>query len=215
MIEINLLPPEYRRGGMPTIDTIIIAILSVLIIASLFGIAIGLNGKVKAHEAIVRTLDNQIGPYKIQYKEIKISQNKLKDIEERLPIIGRLVGDRVLWSDKLTAIYENIPKGIWLQELQIGQDKKGKASGAEQDFGFLSQKNNQKKNEGKEPEKNNSPVIRILGLAKSFVELSQFIRNLDTSPLFSEPRFISASDTDFVYPSLLSFEIQAKVIGND
>lgn len=215
MTEINLLPPEYQRGGLPAMDGIIIAILSVLIIASLVGIAIGLNGKVKAHEAIANTFNKQIEPYKMQYKEIKISQNKLKDIEDRLPIIERLVGNRVLWSDKLTTIYENIPQGVWLEELQIGQDKKKKGAGAEDDWGFPSQqnsKNTQKKTEGKEAKINTLPVIHILGLAKSFVELSQFMRYFDSSPLFSEARLISASDTDFVYPSLLSFEIQARLV---
>lgn len=205
MIEINLLPPEYQRGRLPTIDSILIVILSALTIASLFGIAIASNGKVKAHKDIVKTFNKQIAPYKIQYKEIKVSQKRLKDIEERLPIIKHLVGDRVLWSDKLSAIYESIPKGVWLQELQIGQDRKKRVTSVNQD-------NAQKKTEGAEPEIK-SPVVRISGFAKSFIELSQFMRNLDSSPLFYDAtRFISASDTNFAYTSLLSFEIQARVV---
>jgi len=204
MTEINLLPDEYRRGGIPAIDSILTVLLLGLVIVSLCGIAIGLNGKVKAYEDRAKTFDEQIAPYQRQYKEIKIAQNKLNDIEKRLPIVERLVGGRVLWADKLTGVYENIPRGIWLQELHMELNK---VTVVEQ----KSATQNTQNTEVIEPKIKKSPVIRILGLAKSFVELSQFIKNLDSSPLFSKSRFIAASDMDFAYLSLLSFEIQTEV----
>jgi len=210
MIEINLLPPEYQRGRMPTIDSILTVILSAFVIASLFVITIGLNGKVKAHEDIIDIFKKQIVPYKKQYKEIKIAQNKLNDIEKRLPIVERLVGNRVLWANKLTGIYDNIPRGIWLQELHMELKKAKKAAGVEQKA--ATKNTQQKETEVVETKIRKLPVMRILGLARSFVELSRFIKNLNSSSLFSsEARLISANDVDFDYPSLLSFEIRAEV----
>jgi Tfp pilus assembly protein PilN len=121
MIEINLLPEEFRKrqikfkleipprliiGGLVTI---LLIHLSLAIITSVRKIQLdNLNKRFPEIEAKRRAYDNL-------KKEIEILE-KNKSVLEQLKV-------ETLWSKKLNFISDNIPKGVWLRKLSFSKDK--------------------------------------------------------------------------------------------
>lgn len=122
MIEINLLPEEFRRREikfkLEIPKNLILKVLGGIVsIHLILGIITfirklqldNLNKRFPKIEAEKRTYDSL-------KKEMEI-------LEKNISFFNQLETKKILWSKKLNFISDHIPKGVWLRELSLSKDK--------------------------------------------------------------------------------------------
>ncbi|MBM3253523.1 MAG: PilN domain-containing protein [Candidatus Omnitrophica bacterium] len=123
MIEINLLPEEYRKRKKKKI-IVLPKGLGFFIGLWFFGLFIMfgllLNITVESKNAKVEKLEKEwalLQPKKTQLETLKTEASTL---EGELNLFRRVLYKRFYWSEKLNKISDNILDGVWLNSLSIG-----------------------------------------------------------------------------------------------
>lgn len=121
MIEIDLLPKEFRRRKNIPLEQIfktkaVFAVLGCLILLHLFARTVTFIN--------TKRLDKLKASWQgLSSKKAKIDQLNVEftRINEKIPLIKQLTSNRVLWSKKLNRISDLIIGGIWLSKLSLEQ----------------------------------------------------------------------------------------------
>jgi Tfp pilus assembly protein PilN len=83
--------------------------------------------------------------------------------EKRLDLIKRLVRERILWSEVMRELSHTVPEEVWLTNLESGNSKRA-----------------------------DRKEVRLVGLARSHLDLTRFITRLEGSNYFSDISLIYA-----------------------
>ena len=123
MIELNLLPPEFRKKKRKKIELPKLPIIpfAALIFGILIVLQISLLGIIfllKTQEARLDKKWEEIAPKKIEMDRLK---KEIGDINNKTDAINELVKERVLWSGILNEISSSITPSIWLTSLSYDE----------------------------------------------------------------------------------------------
>lgn len=119
MIEINLLPPQYRaveRTPLPVFVGLIAAIL-------LVGLAVGLFARVFREASQLREtveeLDRQLAVERERAKEFDDLMRRIAEADKRVKTVFAIAESKMPWSIKLEQFVELMPKNIWIDRMDL------------------------------------------------------------------------------------------------
>ena len=123
MIEIDLLPKEFRRKKMIPFGRIfnaraVFAVLGCLILLHLFIRAVTFTNTRRL--AKLKKSWQELSPKKAKIDQLKVDLTK---IDKKVPLIEQLISSRVLWSKKLNRISDLIVTGIWLAKITLEEQE--------------------------------------------------------------------------------------------
>ncbi|MFH1338442.1 MAG: hypothetical protein ABIH40_01145 [Candidatus Omnitrophota bacterium] len=132
MIEINLLPEEFKQGkqvqfALPQAKTLVYALAAVfglLIIIHLF-----LGGLLAVKKIRHKSLDAKWTQLAPKLQEINEWKRRYKISSEQSEYINRLNEQRITVSDKMQALILALPNGVWFNGMDI-KDKEFSLSGS-------------------------------------------------------------------------------------
>jgi hypothetical protein len=175
-IEINLLPPEYRRK-----ERMKLALPSDLPAGKVVGIALGAIFAVQVvvsayafYQAGRQTaVVGAIEKLKAENKDITRQKTEIEAMKTRIREIGSLSQRPFAWTRVINAISDSVTKGIWLRTLSVGEGPAPEAVG-----GF---------------EGGDTGKVRYLRLEGSAIgqgdetaNIGKFIQELKQNPVLSE-----------------------------
>lgn len=164
MIEINLLPPELRKKK--TVPVEFKQIFNLKILLTLLGYVVLVHTVILTVSFIsAKRLDIiKTNWNSLSFQRTKITQlnTDYTDTQQKVLLIEKLIGNRILWAKKLNCLSGLLVNGVWLNQLSL------------------------------EPQKDNPARIylTIRGSAASRAKdepalIGKFIQNLKNSPEFS------------------------------
>jgi len=126
MIEINLLPEEFRQKkqrqiALPQAQTVVYilaAVFGLLIIIHLF-----LGGLLLVKKIQNKSLDKKWTQLSPQLQEINEWKRQYKISSRQTEQMNRLLNQRITISDRMQALVSALPCGIWFNRLNL-KDKK-------------------------------------------------------------------------------------------
>ncbi len=200
MTELDLLPSEYRPKGPVNLHNLSLIVLSLGLAFALLTITISLIGRSQGYTTLLNDLQVQMIPYKKQYEDIQVAQEKLKTLEERLPLIQSLISRRILWSRRLNDLNQTLPEdGIWLEKLTVllPQQEQESTSSTAQD--------------AMEPSISEMPWLKVSGWAKDVADISDLMRAVGAVPGFQPPVLLTAQDNEIEGRELIAFEFEVRL----
>lgn len=124
MIEINLLPPEFkvtRKAKKISLDLkpdkfllFIPVLLGLIILAHIFLVI-----KITAQAGKQRELKNKLLKLEPQRKIMDDFNQAHATLSQDVQAIQQMTGQRVLWSQKLNRLSMDLPSGIWFRDLAV------------------------------------------------------------------------------------------------
>ena len=129
MIEINLLPYQYRKRKIQLPDLGKFKILPLTIGAAAFLIAlyILLSTVSIVKSNTLKGLNSQWQSLATERQEADKLKRELRRLEKKKEIIDNLTVARLLWAKKLNQLSDLMIDGIWFESLSLGERKQKKA----------------------------------------------------------------------------------------
>ncbi|MFH1856301.1 MAG: hypothetical protein ABH836_03600 [Candidatus Omnitrophota bacterium] len=125
MIEVNFLPPEYKKRKFELPDfgelkvlPIIIGIVSFLI--TLYFI-LGIITSIKVND--LNKLNNEWQAVSGDKEHVDNLKEEIGQLKKKADIIDEITNSRFLWAKKLNQLSDLMIDGIWLDNLSLGQRK--------------------------------------------------------------------------------------------
>jgi hypothetical protein len=125
MIEINLLPPQYRAVERTPLPVFLSVIAGIALIGGAF---VGLMFMLKGVQEKRETKDQRIATAEKKSKEAALVDQLKKDIEDAQKRVDTVIGiaeSKVYWGLKLFQLTRLIPDNVWLDQLTITQKDDG------------------------------------------------------------------------------------------
>jgi Tfp pilus assembly protein PilN len=126
MIEINLLPAELRvahKSKKISIDfkpNKLLSFIPILVgLIVLIHIFLAIGEAVKASQ--YRTLKNKLLKLEPQRKELEDFNKEHTILLQDAQTIQQMIGQRIIWSQKLNRLSMDLPSGIWFSDLAVTQ----------------------------------------------------------------------------------------------
>jgi len=121
MIEINLLPQEARiKNKGPVVKKEYFLYLLIFMFAGLICIHLGLAVLTLLRQNNLRLLENKWSKLSPQRKMLGESKGDASIVD--LPVLKKLLEQRVSWSEKLNKLSLKLPDGVWFNEISLKQD---------------------------------------------------------------------------------------------
>jgi len=124
MIEINLLPAELRvapKSKKISIDlkpNKLLALIPILVgLIVLIHIFLAIGGALKASQ--YRALKNKLLKLEPQRKELEDFNKEYSILLQDAQAIQQMIGQRIIWSQKLNRLSIDLPSGIWFSDLSV------------------------------------------------------------------------------------------------
>lgn len=182
MIELNLLPPEFRRREAPKLTLPELPIKKTLI--TFFGVFIAIQVLFSAFAIYQRiefaSIKQQTAALTQETLQIAKEKKEMAAERKRLTKINGLIQRNFYWTSVLNALSSSMTKGVWLTHLSVADEKRDDKNKTEA----------QKKEAGSSREGIQVKVLRIDGSAVGQGEetafVGKFIKELKSNPLFSD-----------------------------
>ena len=204
MTDLDLLPLEYRPKSAVNPRNLLLILLSLGIAFILVIITMSLIEKSQSYTTLLTELQAQVIPYQRQYRDIQLAQEKLKTLEERLPLIETLISQRILWSERLESLHESLPRdGIWFDEITVLPHK-------DKELGGRSATSQPGRRQDSEEVVTiaEMPWIKISAWAKTVEDMSAWIQSIEESPGFRPPILLTARESEVGGQKLIFFELR-------
>lgn len=155
MIEINLLPEEFRRKETVRITLPEIPIKRIVIIAGsvIVGLQLLLAAWVFYSQFETARLKKTIGSLKKETASIAHEKAEMQSIQARLKDIQALTDRKFYWSSLLSALSNSMSKGVWLRTLSVTEEFVMVSKPAPKKSEAKTEETNSKKSKDKEKSK--------------------------------------------------------------
>jgi Tfp pilus assembly protein PilN len=123
MIEINLVPEEYKKRKKKKVLVLpkgLVFFISLWIFGLFIMLGLLLNMSVESKRARVEKLEKEwsiLQPKKIQLETLK---SETAALEGELNTLKKVLYKKFLWSEKLNSLSDNVSDGMWFTNLSIG-----------------------------------------------------------------------------------------------
>jgi Tfp pilus assembly protein PilN len=125
MIEINLLPPQYRaveRTPLPIFLTLVGGLL--LVAGSLVALAWATRDARKAEE-LKGNLTAERNEKKKQAQVVDQLEEEIKEAQGRVDTLLNIAESKIYWAQKLEQLVRSLPASVWIDSLSISQKQPG------------------------------------------------------------------------------------------
>jgi Tfp pilus assembly protein PilN len=239
IIEINLLPPEYKPPSPYSFRNIAIFAISLLVAIFLILLVLLMVNLKNKYNNEYKQLTRNIEIYGKQKQEIEKLKKREAALNQRRNMLMELIGQRFTWYDKLINLYEQIPENLWLssisverQEIEIPKIKeekdkspptgkppagkppattKKKPPATKQTVETASQQKGEAVSPGEEKNVQQIILLNISGDAMELQQISKFIASLDESSSFEKTKLLSIGQNEKEGRSVMSFEIATQL----
>lgn len=127
MIEINLLPQEYRVGDRTNLPLIATLFVGLIVVGGLLLWLAKLNSQVTDAQAKVEELTEREKDLKIEAEKVKKIEEEIKRQKTRQDTIVDISTSKIMWSLKLVQLSDlmkNFDK-FWIQDLMLTKSSRG------------------------------------------------------------------------------------------
>ncbi|MFC1706379.1 PilN domain-containing protein [Planctomycetota bacterium] len=125
MIEINLLPPQYRAVERTPLPVFLGLILAICLIA---GAVVFMVVKVKK----TQVLKTDLAQVKLELEAAKKAEKeydkliaKITEAEKRIKTVLGIAKSKIPWALKIEQLLEIMPRSVWIENLSLVSDGKG------------------------------------------------------------------------------------------
>ncbi len=202
MIQINLLPSEYRRRR----SNLAVSKSMLAGVAVAVGLVVALGGISYYQSLRLASVNQDIA--KIEAKTEQMREDiqlvdRLVDVKtrilRRMSAIEKLDRDRAAWVQNLEDLATVIPDFLWLSEFHQGEEK--------------SALNTRKKDKNANADSlaNLNNKLTLSGFSYTVSSLANFILNLQDSPRFSDVRLNYAKMTDLNERKVYDFQVACQL----
>ena len=144
MIEINLLPPQYRtveRTPLPIFAGVIGSVIALLGLLTYLLLLMNETEKLNTEVAGLRLKKEQ---KEKEVAEIRKIDNELKESQGRIDTVLSIAESKMYWSQKLDQLARLLPRDIWLDQINYDGSRlqlmcKARGTGLQR-YTFLRQK---------------------------------------------------------------------------
>lgn len=133
-VEINLLPPEYRkkeRAKLALPSDLPAGKVVLLALGGIFAVQLLVSGYAFFQASRMTQVTAAIEKLKAENKEITAQKAEIEAMKDRAREVDRLSARPFYWSNLLGALTDSVSKGIWLTSLHIGEGPAPDAVGAQ------------------------------------------------------------------------------------
>ena len=200
---MNLLPPEYAPESPYSVRNISFLLLSFLILTFLTLNTLQVTDVKKEfnqYKQDMLLLVANRGPFKQKVERLR-KQTRL--LNRRRNELAEVFDRRTTWSDKLSQVYAQIPKGVWLSEVSVKRETRKVEPVAVR---------------GEKSRSTTEEVVslHISGEAKDINDIAELISRLETISFLEKAPFRSINreeggPSEELEQSMMSFEIIARV----
>lgn len=132
MIEINLLPEEFRPPEKTNVGLIGTVAVGLLVSGAALMISLDTKSELTKKRNEVQQAEQTLADKKAQVKEIKALEAEIAQKKERQNTIIKISQSKVMWSLKLQQFSQIVAdfQGFWIESLNLSQVAKRGAKGA-------------------------------------------------------------------------------------
>ena len=130
MIEINLLPAQYRikkkgkrKKIAPEKKTLFLLSIAIeiFLILAVVGYSFFLQIELKKVKKELAKTEEELKVLEPLYKEVTLARKEIETIKPKLVVLDALVESRKLWSRKLNQISWLLHEKIWLTKIEVSK----------------------------------------------------------------------------------------------
>lgn len=186
MIEINLLPQEYRKKEGPKISLPAVAIGKTIVVAMgiFFVVQLGLAAFAVSQHVSLGATEREVERLTAENREIARHKDQIEFVRKRMLKIDQMTARPFYWAKLLNGLSDSVIKGVWLNEFSLIEVRLRAEEKAENDAPA----------EGDKPKRAARPKFsRQLNLAGSVVGqgdetayIGKFIQELKENPELSQ-----------------------------
>lgn len=127
MIEINLLPQEYRVGDRTNFPLIATLAVGLVVVGGLLLWLAQLNGQVTDAKAKVEELTEREKDLKIEAEKVKKIEEEIKRQKTRQDTIVSISQSKIMWSLKLVQLSDVMKQfdKFWIQNMTLTRSTRG------------------------------------------------------------------------------------------
>ena len=121
MIQINLLPPEYRQPSGANMPLVLAAVLGVTIVLGMIFWWFTLSQEVTQLEGTLQTKQGEEQKLQAQKKEVQAIEKEIADLTARQDTIIDISQSKVMWSLKLEQLSDLMSKykDVWVDSIRL------------------------------------------------------------------------------------------------
>ncbi|MDC3378916.1 hypothetical protein OAX78_01360 [Planctomycetota bacterium] len=127
MIEVNLLPPEYRPREKTPLPLFVTVVLGITLVGAIFIYEINLNSKLAQLTDREAQLVSDTAEVQVQVDKVKELDAEIKTLEVRQKSIISISQSKIMWSLKLVQLSRimNEFQSFWIQNLSLTKARGG------------------------------------------------------------------------------------------
>lgn len=131
MIEINLLPQEYRPHESTNVPLMLTILGGVVIVFGLFFYWMKVQGEVEALNATIKELSDKKAELELDAKKVDKLVEEIERQKSRQETIIEISQSKVMWSQKLEQLSRIMAehKNFWISQLQLSKTS-GRSAGS-------------------------------------------------------------------------------------
>jgi len=119
MIEINLLPAEYKALRKTSEKSIPVNLILISINAILLSVLLIVSGMNISKALTLKALNTRLLGLAPEQQKIIALQRRIQSLESTNVLFGPLVDNKFLWSEKLYFLDDLLAPGIWLRSISL------------------------------------------------------------------------------------------------
>ena len=130
MIEINLLPAQYRikkKGKRKKIAPekktlfLLATVIEIFLILAVVGYSFFLQIELKKVKKELAKTEEELKVLEPLYKEVTLARKEIETLKPKLAVLDNLVESRKLWSRKLNQLSWLLHEKIWLTKIEVSK----------------------------------------------------------------------------------------------
>ncbi|MBD3298228.1 MAG: hypothetical protein GF341_06205 [candidate division Zixibacteria bacterium] len=202
MIQINLLPSEYRRRS----SNLAVSRSMLFSVAAVVGLVVVLGGISYYQSLRLAGVKQDIAKVEAKTEQMREDiqlVDRLVDVKtrilRRMSAIEKLDRDRAAWVQNMEDLATVIPEFLWISEFRQGEQKSALNT------------RKQDKNATADSLANLNNKLTLSGFSYTVSSLANFILNLQDSPRFSDVRLNYAKMTDVNERKVYDFQVACQL----
>lgn len=132
MIEINLLPEEFRKQqkksqarqiSVSSMSKLPVRRIALITVAAFIGLQLFASMIFFAKKISLKNLDRRLAVLEPKYKVAQTLKLNITQLNNKLAAINELTSKSILWSKKMADLSSAATEGVWLMELSLQDEK--------------------------------------------------------------------------------------------
>ena len=206
MAGINFVPDDYIQNRDYRRTNTLCLILLFIVMGSLGGAFGTIRFRQDAYAREETAVNEKMHALQVSIQQFEQLQSKRKEMMKTALTTAQLL-EPIPRSVILASLTNNLPEGTSLLDLELEQEESSKTKSGPQPRMTKYEKNKQKQQSQEtavidSPERNRETSIKIIGVAPSDLQVADYIKQMDESPLLQQVSLVESVEykiDDMVY----------------